>query len=103
MVVVGGGGTCVSLSMGKATILQSKTTVFKNNFLFFGGVGGGSGGAGGVRAGGAGGGGAGGGIFTVKHAILINLRTDAKISLLIQSGSQKVVEDHAITGKNHSN
>lgn len=39
------------------------------------------------------------GIFTIKHAILINLRTDAKISLLIQSGSQKVVEDHAITGK----
>lgn len=43
--------------------------------------------------------GAGGGIFTIKGAILINLRTDAKISLLIQSGSQKVVEDHAITDK----
>lgn len=78
--------------MGKDAILQSKTTVFKNDFLFFGGAGGGAGGACG-----------GGGIFTVKHAILIHLRTDAKISLVIQSGSQKVVEDHAITGKNHSN
>lgn len=34
-------------------------------------------------------GGRGGGNFNIKYAIVINLRTDAKISLLIQSGSQK--------------
>lgn len=69
------GGGSVYLSMGEATILQVNLHFSKKRFpIFFG-------------------------IFTIKHAILINLRMDAKISLLIQSGSQKVVEDHAITGK----